>query len=139
MREKIMREKDGTTTAGGSTTPSDLETQNEGIVASLTSDNIPNVLPKETITTAESTRPPTYDGNGLPIYNDAVQPESTPWYSKLGLYIRPHGESGREGFHPWKFCVLCFRSSCPTSKLVNRFWVLVPTAFVMVSTLSLCC
>ena len=47
--------------------------------------------------------------------------------------IRPEGESGRKGIHPWKFIVICFRSSCHLSQYVNVLWPFVPAALVLVS------
>ncbi|ORX99140.1 hypothetical protein BCR34DRAFT_495567 [Clohesyomyces aquaticus] len=45
--------------------------------------------------------------------------------------IEPEGESGRRGFHPWKFLRICFRSSCGMSKAVNFLWPIVPVAIAL--------
>ncbi|KAF2665621.1 hypothetical protein BT63DRAFT_70084 [Microthyrium microscopicum] len=50
---------------------------------------------------------------------------------KRGWHIHPAGESGRRGFHPLKFVLICFRSSCTLSKAVNVLWPVVPFAFAL--------
>jgi len=50
--------------------------------------------------------------------------------------IRPAGESGRRGFHPWEFLTICFRSSSKASAAVNVLWPLVPAAIACKFRLS---
>ena len=45
--------------------------------------------------------------------------------------IEPDGESGRRGFHPWQFLVICFRSSSTASKWTNLLWPFVIAAMVL--------
>ena len=45
--------------------------------------------------------------------------------------IHPDGESGRKGWHPWKFVNICIRSSSMVSKFVNVLWPFVPAAIVV--------
>lgn len=41
------------------------------------------------------------------------------------------GESGRRGIHPLHFCVVCFKSTCTLSMLVNVLWPFVPAAIAL--------
>ena len=45
--------------------------------------------------------------------------------------IHPDGESGRKGWHPWKFLKICVRSSSMVSKFVNVLWPFVPAAIAV--------
>lgn len=45
--------------------------------------------------------------------------------------IQPAGESGRRGFHPWKFLVINFRSASRASLVCNVLWPLVPAALAV--------
>jgi len=45
--------------------------------------------------------------------------------------IEPEGESGRRGFHPFKFLQICFRSNSTISKFVNLLWPIVPVAIAL--------
>ncbi|EDU45551.1 ChaA Ca2+ H+ antiporter [Pyrenophora tritici-repentis] len=61
--------------------------------------------------------------------------ESLPQYNHNGHAvtpgIHPEGESGRRGFNPIKFLVICGRSSSMPSMLVNMLWPIVPVAIAM--------
>lgn len=46
-------------------------------------------------------------------------------------HIKPEGESGRKGIHPWQFLRICFRSSSRLSKFVNILWPVVPVAIAV--------
>ena len=50
---------------------------------------------------------------------------------KVTKGIRPDGESGRRGIHPWHFLRICFRSSCSASKFANVLWPVVPAAIAI--------
>jgi len=50
--------------------------------------------------------------------------------------IRPEGQSGRSGFHPFKFLRITFRSASWVSMVVNVLWPLVPAAIAMRYTLN---
>lgn len=45
--------------------------------------------------------------------------------------IKPAGESGRRGFHPWHFLRIAFRSTCTASLLCNFLWPVVPAAIAV--------
>uniref|UniRef100_L7JJJ2 Vacuolar calcium ion transporter n=1 Tax=Pyricularia oryzae (strain P131) TaxID=1143193 RepID=L7JJJ2_PYRO1 len=49
----------------------------------------------------------------------------------LPPFIRPEGESGRNGFSPLHFLRICFRSSSAVSCAVNVLWPVVPAALVV--------
>jgi len=46
--------------------------------------------------------------------------------------IHPTGESGRTGFHPFLFLLVCFRSTSRISMAVNVLWPVVPAAIAVV-------
>ncbi|KAJ5084278.1 hypothetical protein NUU61_008857 [Penicillium alfredii] len=49
-----------------------------------------------------------------------------------GLFrVDTAGESGRSGIHPLHLLVVCFRSVCTLSMIVNVLWPFVPAAIVM--------
>lgn len=50
--------------------------------------------------------------------------------------VRPEGQSGRSGFHPFKFLRITFRSASWVSMIVNVLWPLVPAAIAMRYTLN---
>jgi Ca2+:H+ antiporter len=62
--------------------------------------------------------------------------QSLPQYNHNGHEvtkgIHPEGESGRRGFNPFKFLVICGRSSSLLSMLVNLLWPVVPVAIALV-------
>ena len=45
--------------------------------------------------------------------------------------IKPDGESGRAGIHPWHFIRICFRSTSHMSMCVNVLWPFVPPAIAL--------
>lgn len=45
--------------------------------------------------------------------------------------IQPAGESGRKGFHPFKFIQICWRSTSRASRICNVLWPVVPAAITM--------
>ncbi|CZT11298.1 related to vacuolar Ca2+/H+ antiporter [Rhynchosporium agropyri] len=51
--------------------------------------------------------------------------------SKVFNGIQPEGESGRKGFHPFKFLKICWKSASYASKLVNLLWPVVPAAIAL--------
>ncbi|KNG52182.1 vacuolar calcium ion transporter /H(+) exchanger [Stemphylium lycopersici] len=61
--------------------------------------------------------------------------ESLPQYNhnghKVTPGIHPEGESGRGGFHLFKFLLICGRSSSTPSTLVNMLWPIVPIAIAL--------
>jgi hypothetical protein len=65
----------------------------------------------------------------LPVHNEETK--TAP--NNGNLAIRPEGESGRRGIHPFKVMAICFRSSCTLSKYVNFLWPVVPVALALVS------
>ena len=46
--------------------------------------------------------------------------------------IEPEGESGRKGFHPFKFLKISFKSNSMISSWVNILWPMVPVAIALV-------
>ncbi|KAI9873168.1 MAG: hypothetical protein M1830_008215 [Pleopsidium flavum] len=50
---------------------------------------------------------------------------------KVTRGIKPDGESGRKGIHPFHFLRICFRSSSTASKCCNIFWPFVPAAIAI--------
>lgn len=50
--------------------------------------------------------------------------------------VKPSGESGRSGFHPFKFLKIIWKSSSRASLLCNIFWPVVPAAFIVRCKLS---
>jgi len=63
----------------------------------------------------------------LPIHNGDTN-GSAGTRSKGPIKVRPAGESGRHGFHPWEFICICFRSSSKASAAANILWPFVPAA-----------
>lgn len=53
-----------------------------------------------------------------------------------GVNIKPAGESGRRGVHPWHFLRISFRSSCRASLLCNILWPIVPAALAVRYTME---
>ncbi|KAF2666092.1 putative vacuolar cation/proton exchanger 2 [Microthyrium microscopicum] len=72
----------------------------------------------------ETSTPPHRDGDSLPTHNGTGTLKDI-------KQVRPKGESGRSGFHPWHFVRICFNSSCTLSKGVNILWPFVPVAFAL--------
>ncbi|KAL2047145.1 hypothetical protein N7G274_001164 [Stereocaulon virgatum] len=50
---------------------------------------------------------------------------------KVTRGIKPDGESGRGGIHPWHFIRICFRSTSHMSMCVNVLWPFVPPAIAL--------
>lgn len=50
---------------------------------------------------------------------------------KVSRGIKPDGESGRAGIHPWHFTRICFRSTSHVSMAVNVLWPFVPAAIAI--------
>jgi hypothetical protein len=67
-----------------------------------------------------------FEHASLPVNN----PDANPAPKTRG--IRPEGESGRAGVHPFKFLRICYHSSCTLSQYVNTLWPVVPVALAMV-------
>lgn len=62
--------------------------------------------------------------------------QSLPQYNHNGHAvtkgIHPDGESGRRGFHPFRFLKIAFKSSSTLSMMVNLLWPVVPVAIALV-------
>ncbi|KAK2011222.1 calcium/proton exchanger [Colletotrichum eremochloae] len=67
-------------------------------------------------------------GEELPIHNGR-RPRAPPPGSKVK--VKPSGESGRKGFHPFKFLKITWKSSSRASLVCNFFWPVVPAAFAV--------
>lgn len=71
------------------------------------------------------------NGNGangnqsyLPTHNgEAAKPKTRG--------IQPEGESGRRGFHPWKFLKISGKSVSTLSSATNVLWPFVPAAIIL--------
>lgn len=50
---------------------------------------------------------------------------------KITKGIKPEGESGRKGVHPWHFLRIGFRSTSKASMAVNVLWPFVPAAIAI--------
>ena len=50
---------------------------------------------------------------------------------KVTKGIKPEGESGRKGVHPWQFLRIGFRSTSRVSMIVNVLWPFVPAAIAI--------
>ena len=50
---------------------------------------------------------------------------------KVARGIRPEGESGRRGVHPWHVVRICYRSTSTASMAANVLWPFVPPAIVL--------
>ncbi|OAA80826.1 Ca2+/H+ antiporter [Akanthomyces lecanii RCEF 1005] len=80
----------------------------------------------------------TNQGPGLPVPST----HSDDKRSKLNgeksqkLKVKPQGESGRRGVHPWHFFRISFRSACRASALCSLLWPVVPAALAVRYTLS---
>ncbi|KAF9881373.1 calcium/proton exchanger [Colletotrichum karsti] len=78
----------------------------------------------------EKARTSAISGNeSLPVYNNAPQHRRPPPGKKVR--VRPSGESGRSGFHPFKFLKITWKSSSRASLVCNFFWPVVPAAFAV--------
>ncbi|KAF1940429.1 hypothetical protein EJ02DRAFT_379804 [Clathrospora elynae] len=62
-------------------------------------------------------------GSALPQYNHNGH--------EVTKGIHPEGESGRRGFNPIKFLVICGRSSSTMSMMVQCLWPIVPVAIAL--------
>ncbi|POS84920.1 putative vacuolar calcium ion transporter, partial [Erysiphe pulchra] len=51
--------------------------------------------------------------------------------SRITTGIQPAGESGRRGFHPFKFIRICWRSTSRASRICNVLWPVVPAAITI--------
>ena len=76
------------------------------------------------------------EANGADI--ELNEPQATPGPHKFNHNghkitkgIKPEGESGRRGVHPWHFPRICFRSTSKASTLVNVLWPFVPAAIAI--------
>ncbi|CAG8960251.1 hypothetical protein HYFRA_00012771 [Hymenoscyphus fraxineus] len=67
----------------------------------------------------------------LPTHHRRERPTHNHNGHKITRGIKPEGESGRRGIHPWHFFRICFRSSCNASRLVNILWPVVPAAIAV--------
>ncbi|OAA69042.1 Ca2+/H+ antiporter [Cordyceps fumosorosea ARSEF 2679] len=52
------------------------------------------------------------------------------------LRVKPQGESGRSGVHPWHFIRISFKSACKASTLCSVLWPVVPAALAVRYALS---
>lgn len=80
------------------------------------------------------------DHHGIPQEKGTQQSSILPTHGKnshsnrhvLGLFrVDSAGESGRSGVHPLRFLLVCFKSICTVSMVVNVLWPFVPAAIVM--------
>lgn len=51
------------------------------------------------------------------------------------IKVKPAGESGRRGFHPFKFLKISWKSASYLSRAVNILWPFVPAAIAVKYTL----
>ena len=66
----------------------------------------------------------------LPTHNN--EKDSTGSSRINGLFrVNTAGESGRRGIHPMHFLLVCFKSTCTLSMLVNVLWPFVPAAIAL--------
>jgi Ca2+:H+ antiporter len=74
-------------------------------------------------------RPESQGASILPTHYDtsSCSPPGRPANVRVGTA----GESGRSGIHPIHFIVVCFKSTCTLSMLVNILWPFVPAAFAL--------
>jgi Ca2+:H+ antiporter len=71
---------------------------------------------------------PANDDSILPTHNE--KPGSS--RDAGGLFrVSSAGESGRRGIHPLHFLLVCFKSTCTLSMLVNVLWPFVPAAIAL--------
>ncbi|KZL72349.1 Ca2+ transporter (calcium/proton exchanger) [Colletotrichum tofieldiae] len=84
--------------------------------------NHPIIPPEKARTSGYSAR------EELPVHNGR-QHRAPPPGSKVR--VKPSGESGRRGFHPFKFLKITWKSSSRASLACNFFWPVVPAAFVV--------
>ncbi|WYZ45443.1 hypothetical protein EsH8_VIII_000759 [Colletotrichum jinshuiense] len=85
--------------------------------------NHPIVPPEKARTSAHSAREELHVHYGQ--YHLAPPPGSR------GPKVKPSGESGRRGFHPFKFLRITWKSSSRASLVCNFFWPVVPVAFAV--------
>lgn len=73
----------------------------------------------------------------IELNNPAVQPKHHRQHvfnhngHKVTKGIKPEGESGRKGVHPWHFLRIGFRSTSKASMIVNVLWPFVPAAIAI--------
>lgn len=67
----------------------------------------------------------------LPSNNEKRLPQYNHNGHKVTKGIKPEGESGRSGLHPWHFLRICFLSTSRLSMIVNLLWPFVPVAIAM--------
>ncbi|CAI6337480.1 unnamed protein product [Periconia digitata] len=95
-------------------------------------------MPRRSRSSREYTHDPKADAT-VPPHSSAGQKHHRglhlPQYNHNGHRvtpgIQPDGESGRRGFHPFKFLQICFRSNSFISKWVNLLWPIVPVAIAL--------
>ncbi|KXH62236.1 calcium/proton exchanger [Colletotrichum nymphaeae SA-01] len=85
--------------------------------------NHPIIPPEKARTSNYSSR-----GEELPSHNGHLHRKPPPG-SKVR--VQPSGESGRRGFHPFKFLKISWKSSSRASLLCNFLWPFVPAAFAV--------
>ena len=66
-----------------------------------------------------------------PSNNEKHLPQYNHMGHKVTRGIKPEGESGRSGIHPWHFLRICFRSTSTLSLIVNVLWPFVPAAIAI--------
>lgn len=86
-------------------------------------------IPETTENGPTEKSPPNGNGaNGnqsyLPTHNGDAAKQTT-------RGIQPDGESGRRGFHPWKFLKISTRSVSTLSAATNVLWPFVPAAIIL--------
>lgn len=71
---------------------------------------------------------PTHNGNARQGRNGSVYNHNG---HKVSKGIEPDGESGRRGFHPIMFPLICARSSSRVSMITNILWPFTIAAFIL--------
>ena len=79
---------------------------------------------------------PPHHSQSLPLHNGHNDPRyrarsASRQPKRSYSFIRPEGESGRNGINPWKLLKISFMSSCFISRIVNVLWPVVPAAIAM--------
>jgi Ca2+:H+ antiporter len=72
---------------------------------------------------------PTHNGQINPTGRSDAQDDGDVGWGRLR--VRPAGESGRKGLHPWHFLRIAYRSSSTLSSYVNLLWPVVPAAIAV--------
>lgn len=71
--------------------------------------------------------------SGLPVPSTHNDDKRSKMISEKApkLKVKPQGESGRRGVHPWHFFRISFKSACRASTLCSLLWPVVPAALAV--------